>query len=104
MEKTFKHHTQLYFCIWEEVCGVYTYDELRELFDQSGQLYEFDKFNTTETTKNSWGIYGFDLEDRQYGFIKYVDQLIDVLRFFQDSESFDSLFAICDNMKIRRVN
>ena len=104
MERSFKNHTQLYFCKWEEICGIYNYDELRELFDQSGQLYEFEKYNTVEVVPNSWNIIGYDQEDKQYGFIKYVDQLIDVLRFFQDNENFESLVAICDNMTIRRVN
>lgn len=100
--RTFKPTEELFLCKWEDTFSLYNYTELKNQFDLVNQLEEFDANWLEENS--SWGLYGYDNILKEYGFIEYLPNLITVIRKFQDSDPYMHLYAVKENMMIRRVN
>lgn len=100
--KSFKPTEEIFLCKWDDTLSLLNYTELKDQFDISNQLEEFNA-NWLEEN-GSWGLYGYDKEQKSYGWLEYLPNLITVIRKFQDSDPYMHLYAVKENMIIRRVN
>jgi len=90
----FQFDKELFFCKWEDSCGLYTEEEMTILMKRADQEEELDR--------NYKGI-GWLVVDPSYMGGEYTfENLGQVIDFMKDEES--SAVGFCHNMTIIRVN
>ena len=84
MEKEYKTQDKVYMCQWDNIIGLYTYDELKKEY---GDTNLFDE----------------PLNISFYSNGVMLDTLEEVIEFLKDDDEMYSRHFIADNMRICRV-
>jgi|TARA_Y100000033_G_C2695965_1_gene86126 hypothetical protein len=91
IEKEYKQDEPQYFCWWEDSCGVYTRQELKEQYSET---------NLYDTLRGDEWV-GYSRVYEIYPSFKSFDEVLDYLE--EDEDLIQDTKFICHNMSIIRV-